>query len=418
MPMKLLIAGALRAVPLVLCWAVSLAHAADTLTLEHALELAERNSPRLGAAIAEVSRARSGIRTARTYPNPELEASTGRIRARVPGAATGQGVVLSLGQPIDLPSQRTPRIQAAEAGLAASRFALDEARLMLRADVKQAFYTVLRRKAEYELLHDNQKLLDQIKNRIELSVNVGERAKFELVRVEAELANAMNQAASAELRVAQALAELRLLIGVNIPPGTEVVGEPDPKRLTATIDKLVEEMNEHYPAMQRVRAEVSRAENRLEAERANRIPRPTIFAGVDRDPEQTRTLVGVTVPLPLWDRRQGPIGEAVATFQQAGLAAEQTRLDLRHELEINYSRLLVARQQIEAFEGGLIRQAENALRVAEAAFRFGERGFLEVLDAQRVLRQVRTDFLSARFDKQAALIEIERLTGRDLAAQP
>lgn len=413
--MRLLTTTVLCALTLWLPAASGVAEAAESLTLEHALELAERNNPRLGVAIAEVDRARSGIRTARTYPNPELEASTGRVRARVPGVAAGQGVTLSIGQPIDLPSQRAPRIRAAESGLQASEYALQEARLLLRADVKQAFYTVLRRKAEFELLRDNQKLLEQIKNRIELSVKVGERAKFELVRVEAELANAMNQAASAELRVAQALAQLRVLVGMNLPPDIEVVGEPDPKMLTTAFEELLQRMTEQYPAMQRARAEVARAENRLESERAQRMPRPTIFAGVDRDPSQTLAQVGVAIPIPVWDRRQGPIGEAVATFQQSTLSMEQTRLELRNELEVNYSRLLVAGQQIAAFEGGLIRQAENALRVAEAAFRFGERGFLEVLDAQRVLRQVRAEFLSARFDKQAALIEIDRLTGQDLA---
>ena len=76
----------------------------------------------------------------------------------------------------------------------------------------------------------------------------------------------------------------------------------------------------------------------------------------------------MSIPIPVWDRRQGPIGEAVAVLQQAALAREQTRLTLLGDLEINYQRLLVARQQIAAFEGGLIRQAESALQVAEAAF--------------------------------------------------
>jgi cobalt-zinc-cadmium efflux system outer membrane protein len=69
----------------------------------------------------------------------------------------------------------------------------------------------------------------------------------------------------------------------------------------------------------------------------------------------------------------------------------------------------VATQQIQAFEGGLLRQAEDALRVAEAAYRFGERGFIDVLDAQRVLRAVRLDFLAARAAQRAAAIEIEQL---------
>lgn len=205
-----LFAAVLLAVPLAV-------PAAETLTLERSLELAERHSPRLQIALAEVERARGGITTARAYPNPELEFLTGGVRARVPGISSGQGTSISVGQPIDLPNHRAPRIRAAEAGLEGSRYAMQEARLLLRADVKQAFYIVLRRRAEYELALDNQKLLEQIKNRIELRVKVGEGARFELVRSEAELSSAVNQTNSAKLRVTQALAQLRILIGAPCP---------------------------------------------------------------------------------------------------------------------------------------------------------------------------------------------------------
>jgi cobalt-zinc-cadmium efflux system outer membrane protein len=59
-----------------------------------------------------------------------------------------------------------------------------------------------------------------------------------------------------------------------------------------------------------------------------------------------------------------------------------------------------------------VREAEAALRVAEAAYRFGERGILEVLDAQRVLRSVRADLLQARFQVQAARVVLEQLAAR------
>ena len=64
------------------------------------------------------------------------------------------------------------------------------------------------------------------------------------------------------------------------------------------------------------------------------------------------------------------------------------------------------------FETGIINQAESALRVAQAAYRFGERGLLDVLDAQRVLRSVRADLLQARFEYQVAVSEILRLRGQ------
>jgi len=65
-----------------------------------------------------------------------------------------------------------------------------------------------------------------------------------------------------------------------------------------------------------------------------------------------------------------------------------------------------------------MREAEAALRVAQAAYRFGERGILDVLDAQRVLRSVRADLIDARFQLQVARIALDQLTGQHTEPTP
>ena len=78
----------------------------------------------------------------------------------------------------------------------------------------------------------------------------------------------------------------------------------------------------------------------------------------------------------------------------------------------------MARLRVEALSQGVLRDAEAALRVAQAAYRFGERGILEVLDAQRVLRSVRGDLLEARFQVRVARTALDQLAGRYAPAQP
>jgi len=63
---------------------------------------------------------------------------------------------------------------------------------------------------------------------------------------------------------------------------------------------------------------------------------------------------------------------------------------------------------------GSMREAEAALRVAQAAYRFGERGILDVLDAQRVLRGVRADLIQARYQLQEARIKLDQLVGQHM----
>jgi cobalt-zinc-cadmium efflux system outer membrane protein len=396
------------------CAGVALDAAGQPLTLQRALELTELGNPRIAAARAQLEGASAGVVTARQYPNPEFEGLTGGIRARVPGVAGGRGTSLALAQPLELPSVRDTRIRGAESGRLVGEMLLAETRLDVRAALRQAYFDVLRRKAELTLAADTQSLLEQIRSRIEVRVRVGEAAKFELTRAEAELATAATATASARLRIAQAFAQLRAVIGAPLPAELDVVSmEPGDAR-AASLAELREEVLARSPSLAQARAVVTRAELRVENERALRLPQPTVIVGTDRQPETSQLIFGLAVPLPIFNQRQGQIGEALAALEQAKASVEARRLELIGALEVAVQRLEIARQQVEAFEGGLLKQAESALSVAESAFRFGERGFIEVLDAQRVLRQVRSDFLAARFEQQAALIEIDRLRALDL----
>jgi cobalt-zinc-cadmium efflux system outer membrane protein len=174
-----------------------------------------------------------------------------------------------------------------------------------------------------------------------------------------------------------------------------------------------EQMLARHPGLAQARAQVEQARRRLDTERALRSPQPVIRAGFDQDPELRQWRIGISVPLPLWNRREGQIGEGIAALTIAEQALEQRRVELEAALESNYSRHRIATRQLSALQG-VVTQAEASLRVAQAAYRFGERGILEVIDAQRTLRTVRLDYLNARFDQQAAWIELERLRASDL----
>jgi cobalt-zinc-cadmium efflux system outer membrane protein len=78
----------------------------------------------------------------------------------------------------------------------------------------------------------------------------------------------------------------------------------------------------------------------------------------------------------------------------------------------------IARLRIAALSQGSLREALAALRVSEAAYRFGERGFLDVLDAQRVLRSVRADIIDARYQLQISRVALDQLMGHEAALSP
>ncbi|MBA3997339.1 MAG: hypothetical protein C0466_09235 [Candidatus Accumulibacter sp.] len=382
-------------------------------TLDELLHLARAGNRALLAARDQVDVARAGIQTAGAFPNPEVEYLSGRARARQPGANPGDVSTMTVTQPLPLPGQRGLRQGVATAGAEAATAGLSAFAAETEARVKLGYYELLRREAEFLAAREDQSLITQIRSRIKLRVDTGEAPRYELIKADAELLNAEKTLSSSQLRVAQARAALRQAVGDGLPLRFGVRGQfadldADAKALPA-FAALRDEVLARNPELARTRAETERAERQLQLERALRAPSVAVRASRDRDPDLDTSRFGLVVTVPLWDRRGGPVAEAGANLSRARNELASREFTLLQSLETAYRNYEIASTQLSALEGGILHQAKAAMKVAEAAYRFGERGILDYLDAQRVFRAARGELIAARFELAAALIEIERL---------
>lgn len=387
--------------------AVTLARATayDLTALE---QLALTDSRAALAARDQVAAARYAVASARAFPNPELEYLSGDTRPRGAAGTLGNARSLALTQPLDLPWQRQPRIAAAEAGLEAS-LALGRAfEADLQARLRLRYFELLRRDAELKNAREDAALMESLRGRIALRVELGEAPRFELIKADAETLNAQKVAQAASFRLEQARSQLRQVVGAGLPADFSVSGGlgdvPELPAREAVLQRLPAS-----PDLVRSRAEVLRAERLLELERARRLPAVALKAGLDEDPEMRSAKLGVVVSIPLWDRRHGPVGEAAAQLSRSRNELAAQEFSLEQQLAIAFQQYDIALAQVTALESGILRQAESARKVAEAAYRFGERGFIEVIDAQRVYRAARFELITARYELAAAWIEVERL---------
>lgn len=378
----------------------------DLPTLE---SLAMSSSRSVQAAREQVNAARYAVDGAAAFPNPELEYLSGTARARGPAGNPGDARSVALTQPIDLPWRRSARIGAAEAGLdaAVAGSRMFEADLLARLRLR--YFDVLRREAELKNAREDAGLMEGVRSRIALRVQTGEAARFELIKSEAETLNAQKTAQAAGFRVEQARTLLRQVVGAALPAEFKLTSRLRDVPALIPLDSVRQQMDGGSPDLARSRAEVVRAERQLALERAQRWPGLALKAGMDEDPDTRVSKLGLVVSIPLWDRRSGPVGEAAAQLARAKNELEAQQFSLSQGLEIAYQQYEIALTQVTALESGIVRQSEAALKVAEAAYRFGERGFLEVLDAQRVFRAARAELIAARYELAAAWVDIERL---------
>lgn len=387
--------------------------AAPVLGLDDLLRIGLTENPSVLAARDQVEAARGNAEIARAYPNPEITGQSGHGQERdTLTPLSGSVYSISLNQPIEYPMVRNARIDAAEANVLsvdAGRQAFeDEA----AARIKLAYYDLLRRQAEESATLEDLQLTQQIRDRVALRHGVGESPKFDLITAETELLNAQKTHDAAMMRVQQVRANLRMAVGRALPEGVEIRGELPKVVMLPSLAELQQELADRNPDLQRGDAERNAAEHRLDLEKSQRLPRISLLAQHDVDPTLSSSRAGVALTIPLWDWRSGQVAQAQAELSRSRNMAASRRLMLSDSLEASYNLYRIASNQVSMLENHLLAQAAEAQRIAEAAYRYGERGILEWLNAQRTYRAARNELITARYELAAVSVEIDRLRSR------
>lgn len=376
------------------------------LTLDAALRYAFAANPTLAAAAREVDALEAAIVQARARRNPEISAFVEDTRRAT------RTTTVQIDQPIELGGKRGARIDAAEQGRDAAAAGHDAARAELRAAVTAAFHELLAAQENLRLAQASVDLAQRAADVAARRVAAGKVSPVEETRARVAAAAARSEHAQA----AGALATARQRLGANW-------GELSPRfrhaegdlqalpALPAPAD--LERRLAASPAMRQARLEVGRRQALAAIERRRSTPDLTVSLGAQRNEELglDQAILGVSMPIPVFDRNRGNLLEAQHRIGQArdALAARHTRLT--SELMAARERLGVARTQTETMRRDILPGAQSALDAAIRGFEFGKFSFLDVLDAQRTLVDARAQSLRALLEAHRAAAEIERILG-------
>ena len=403
--------------PLWLClficpFATAVAQTGPVYTLNDLVQIVLKHNPALQIAQRTRDQAQAGITSAGALPNPRLEWSGGENTARLPSAFPGRVQGWSVAQFIENPSVRDARVGSARSTLRNSEFQIGVARNELVAQIQLRAYEFLLRQAEAAAASDAVNLLEQVRERVRLRVEIGEAARYEIIKADAEIINARQRQQNALLQADQAMLVLNRLAAGQLPARWQLTENLSAGASQYGLEELQRLTQSENPELKAITASLERAQSQVQAARSSRWPGVELRYSEINQPEVRQGLIGVNVQIPLLDQRSGPIAEALAELDRTRLRLEGRQAELRQQVLLAWKSLEMARLRVEALSQGAVLQAEAALRVSQAAYRFGERGILDVLDAQRVLRSVRADLLDARYQVQVARIELEFLSGR------
>lgn len=349
------------------------------------------------------------------YPNPSITGQTGSGAVRDPSNNLSRTeYLLTLSQKLEWLGTRLARQDAAEAALAGAAIGQDEVKLNVRADVMVAFYELLLAQQVVEIATQNRNIVKEVARAVKARVDSGEGARFESVKAEVEVMKADQEVTRAENAVQVKRAALNALTAGALGQRFAIEGSfREPIRELALDDLQLRALTGH-PTVQRIKKGVERADHTIDKERQSRIPDVTLFGGYAREIGREAVVAGLTVPTPLWYRQEGEITAALGTKRREEAELIRAQSDLAKAVTQHLQDAETASRQIEVFERGLLKQAGEALRVAQTSFRFGSAGLLEVLDAQRVARQVQVEYAQAQRDLSLALSRLERAVGVSL----
>lgn len=388
---------------------------AGPLDLRSALALARQFNPGLSSASREQEATDAAVLQAGAWPNPVLDAQVEDLRR------DNRTTTLLLSQPIELGGKRAARVTAAERARDQAASALLARRSELRASTVTLFFEVLIAQERLRLAQDSVALAQTATRAAANRVAAGKVPPLEETRSRVAEAGIQVELQQAEGALRSARQQLAALWGNPNPRFTNAEGAVDRLPAVASAQE-VESRLSAAPVLRQARFEVERRQALSELEQARRVPDVTLSLGAKRVPSddgmgsssgRNQVVVGLSVPLPIFDTNRGNVAEALSREEKARDDLAAAELQLGADVAQAAERLRSARATAETLQRDALPGAEAAYKAATKGFELGKFSFLEALDAQRTLFQVRNQYLLAVADAHRAAGELDRLLGAE-----
>lgn len=359
------------------------------------------------------------IAGASLFPSLNLSADTSGRASRTAGQpssrSSGTSLGLSASYEVDLWGRNAAGIDGARAGLQASRYDSDAARLSLVAGVANAYFQLLSVQGRLEVGRQNLAIAERVMVVVDSRVRNGVASAVDRSQQQTAVLSQRAALLPLELQQRQTVYALALLAG-QTPQNFEATLRRPQTLVALTVPGvtpgLPSELLQRRPDLASAEAQLAAADANIAAAKAALLPSIQLSASTGLSSAvllnllntPTATIgIGASLLQPIFDggrlRSQVRIAEsqqrALVTSYQAAVRAALADVDNALAATGRY-------EEQEALQQRIVAQARTTLRLAELRYREGAADLLGVLDAQRTLFQA---------EDQAAQLRLTRLQG-------
>jgi cobalt-zinc-cadmium efflux system outer membrane protein len=290
--------------------------------------------------------------------------------------------------------------------------------------VRIRYFDVVAAQRLLGLRHEMSNLNDEAARTTQDLKNVGQANDPDLLQAQVEARRARVALRNAESVYRAAWKTLAAYVGAPEMPAIqlderalEVEGPP------VNSEAILAEISRCSPEIQAAISEIRRDRIMVMRERVEPIPNVTVsgVAGYNYEFGLTTAGVQVSLPLPVFNRNQGTVREAMSDLARDQAEHERIVLSLRHRMADASSRYETARESVDDFREGSLPLSRRAFEAQMANFR-GQRGaraaWPQVLVAQRNYLELMYEYVTSLQELRRAEVEIRGMLLFDGLAPP
>lgn len=368
----------------------------------------------LKIASQEADKSTADLTTAELRPNPTISASFLNLDLRHNFNSDSSQTILHVDYPIELGGKRDRRIENAKENITYAKDWLKETK-------REQLFTLVN--AYYQVQADETNLINSIANRHDFEGLIAiAQSKYEhgfLTEIDLEKLRLLTIGYDKDLELNKAALSadrenLAFLLSMN---SKDIVLTPIalPETFLQSEDELILYAQQNRSDCLAAQQNIHVSAASVELEKANAIPNISIGVETENSAPQYGSLagIGVTMPLPIYDRNQGAIEKSRVTALQASTQLSKTLGQANSEVKQSFIQYQAQRSIYDSMQHGY-ELAKKLKEKQEKIFAIKGISILELLDAQKSYRDYQKNLTQAIIDLHIVLARLKLNSGLPL----
>ena len=388
------------------------------ITLDQAIQLAIEHNHSLLAARTTIMQNQALEVQANVRPNPTLFTDWDYL----PLVPTGSGIAnylhdstegdIGMSYLFERGQKRQHRLQAAQDTTTVSRSTVRDNERTLGFQVAQLYINAQLADSMLDLARQDLKSFQTTVDISEHQYKAGALAENDFLQIKLQLVQFQQDVEQAELSKAQALSDLRQLLGYeSVPSEYDIADALEYRPISMKLDELQSRALENRPDLRAAQQGVTAAKSQYELAKSNGKQDVTLSGNYSHVNAISAVTFSVSMPLAIFDRNQGNIAQTHAAITQAQELQRFANGQVLTDVRDAYEGLQSNDRVVKIFTSGARETALKSRDISEYAYRRGAISLLDFLNAERQYRATELAYRQAVAGYVTSLEQLRQAVG-------